>query len=296
MTDMRMIFNATGLVLTAICLLTFMTGVSKAQLSGSLTNGLVVHYEFSSNLSDSTQQVNHLTDPFGAFTSGYTSYGTDRFGGLSSMLNMLYSDVRLVSGNTVGITGNQPLTLSLWVKPSTDIGGIWLVGVGSLTNPMSAFALSFKETYPSPRIPAGISVVSYLPAGVGGTLGDAVSGDFGSTLSSWHHLVAVYSESFDGLSLYLNGIPLATSRASSSPQPSDLNLSDTSVFVGVQPNQDIAGNAQGSVDDIMVYDRALTSEEVSALYQAQSVPEPSTYALLLLSGAASLYALRRRKS
>jgi hypothetical protein len=52
------------------------------------------------------------------------------------------------------------------------------------------------------------------------------------------------------------------------------------------------------IDDVYIYNKALSSEEVTALYQAQSVavPEPSTFLTgMLLVGAASLWALKRRK-
>jgi hypothetical protein len=50
------------------------------------------------------------------------------------------------------------------------------------------------------------------------------------------------------------------------------------------------------ISDVHIYDRALDSTEITALAEATAVPEPSISALLLLSGAASLWALKRRKS
>ena len=53
------------------------------------------------------------------------------------------------------------------------------------------------------------------------------------------------------------------------------------------------GNIEGTTMNLVTYD---SSGNPLSDGTAQLVPEPSTYALLLLSGAASLWALRRRKS
>jgi hypothetical protein len=53
------------------------------------------------------------------------------------------------------------------------------------------------------------------------------------------------------------------------------------------------GNIEGTTMNLVTYD---SSGNPILDGTAQLVPEPSTYALLLLSGAASLWALRRRKS
>ncbi len=74
----------------------------------------------------------------------------------------------------------------------------------------------------------------------------------------------------------------------------------TNAWIGRDSNEAQAGaadnpvqNFNGLMSDLTIYDVTLQPDEINTLY---TVPEPSTYALLLLSGAASLWALKRRKS
>ena len=235
----------------------------------TLTSGLIAFYKFDSNIVDSSSQGNNLQDPLGNFTNGMLSYGVDRFGTSSSALNISSANVQLRSMNNLGITGNQSATISMWINPSSDMEGIWLAGFGSLLSPMGAFAVSMKESWPSGRKPVGMSVFNYLPAGIGGTAADGVRGEFGFVLSYWHHLTAVYSSNFDTIAIYLDGQPLSTSDYISSSHSNILNIVNTTLFVGVQPDQDIAGNMKGALDDLRVYNRALSPYEVLALYNLQ---------------------------
>jgi hypothetical protein len=240
------------------------------QTNSTLTNGLVAFYKFDSKIVDSSSQENNLEDPQGSFDTGELSFGADRFGIPASALHISNAYVQLRSLSNIGITGNQDVTISVWIKPLSDMEGIWIAGFGSLDSPMGAFAMSMKETYPAPRAPAGMSVFNYLPAGQGGAVADGIRGDFGFVLSSWHHLVAVYSGILNSISIYLDGQLLSTSNYVSSQNSNTLKITSTPLFVGVQPDQDIAGNMKGALDDLAIYSRALSSSEVVDLYQAQS--------------------------
>ena len=80
------------------------------------------------------------------------------------------------------------------------------------------------------------------------------------TTDTWYNLAAVCDGTY--ISMYLDGVYTGTDWYS------------------------------GTIDDIRLYNRAISAAEVSEIYNA---PEPSTYALLILGGAASLWALRRRQ-
>jgi hypothetical protein len=261
-------------------------------LSGSLTNGLIAHYKFDSNLIDSSSQGNALIDSSAAFSNGWASYGTDRFGATYAALDLTYAYTQLASERAVGLSGNVPVTLSAWIKPSTNTEGIWISGFGSLSNAMSAFALSLKNNTAN-----GMRLFNYNPTGTGGVVSDQiVSSDLPTPLTGWNHVASVYSGSASNISLFLNGQLLASMSIRSASFSDQLSLSNTPIHVGVQPGQDISGNMKGMMDDVMIYNRALSTNEVSQLYASQSVPEPSTYALLFLGGAASLWVFKRRKS
>lgn len=103
---------------------------------------------------------------------------------------------------------------------------------------------------------------------------------------TWYNLAAVCDGTY--ISMYLDGAYVGTdSHAGGPPSPGFGTLgfgrnlhTGTDWFVG-------------KIDDIRLYNRAISAAEVSEIH---SIPEPSTYALLFLGGAASLWALKRRKS
>jgi len=71
----------------------------------------------------------------------------------------------------------------------------------------------------------------------------------------WHHVVAVY----DGaLRIYIDG----RLRASS---PRQINTSTSSLFIGSQAGGIQA--AEGAIDDVRIYNRALSATEVKTLYE-----------------------------
>ena len=114
---------------------------------------------------------------------------------------------------------------------------------------------------------------------------------------TWQNFVYVYQGDIASSQLYLNG-SLLPNYTQPDNLTNQLNTTLTPLSIGQAGNSaDPFLSTEGAqLDDMYFWDRPLSSEEVTQLYNAQSVPEPSTYALLLLSGAASLWALKRRKS
>ena len=108
--------------------------------------------------------------------------------------------------------------------------------------------------------------------------------------NKWTHVVGVWSEI--GGAIYING--------SLSAQKIWNSAAITDYSNGFIP--EIGGNSgalwdpfAGVIDDVRIYNRALTASEVSNLYAAESVPEPSALSLLAV-GLGGLAMMRRRRS
>ncbi len=118
-------------------------------------------------------------------------------------------------------------------------------------------------------------------------VGDASHGaTFSFTPGSWHHVVVAADFANDSLSLYLDGTPLVvdittpsvtdyTPDSQHTPAPGEDTVG-ARLFDGV-----VTAPFEGLLDEVMLYERALTPLEVSQIYTEQTpVPEPSTGVLL----------------
>jgi hypothetical protein len=83
---------------------------------------------------------------------------------------------------------------------------------------------------------------------------------------AWQHLV-VARDGVNGTTVYLNGTPVGTNGASYGPIPYD-----GSEFLYLGRHAIFGRYFHGLVDELMVFDRALTATEVSSLYANQSRP------------------------
>jgi len=113
-------------------------------------------------------------------------------------------------------------------------------------------------------------------------------GSLAATPADFAHVVFVGQSS--GVSVYVNGA-LAGNDATSSP------LARWALGAGaIRADGTLVDPLTGVIDELVIYDRALSPAEISAHY-ALAVPEPTVASLGLLSGMALLgvrYGLRRR--
>lgn len=269
--------------MTTVGAFAFTTSFLNAQTPGSLSNGLIAHYRFSGDYNDTSSNNNHLS----ALTN--VTLGTDRFGNAGSALKFNSTNSQAKSSQSLGIVGNADRSVSFWFNvPNNPVGNISLLGLGvaSVNRGGSAVLL---QNWPDITSTPNFQVWSHLAAINTGTLTS-------NYFNSWHHFSFVYSGQVSLTQLFINGAEVSSIPIN--PANETINTVDAPVTLGRYDtwNDVFASLADASIDDITIHDRALSTNEVTSLYQAQSVPEPSTYALLLLGGATSLWAVKRRKS
>ncbi|MDR6966331.1 chitodextrinase [Flavobacterium arsenatis] len=177
------------------------------------------------------------------FTSNpNTSFVNDRNGNATSALNLNNAGVE-ASIPTLPFGGSSR-TISVWAKLNTvqnphnhifSYGGIF-TGLG--------FAGAFNE-----------SAVDFF----------GYSDDFNvlsaNTVATWYHFVY----SYDGVNvkLYKNGVLLAT-------EPKNLNTAVYDMF-SLGRSLDYASVFDGAIDDLKIYNYALSQEEITALYTTNSL-------------------------
>jgi len=212
--------------------LLFMTGdITHAQLSA----GLVAHYPFGGSADDVSGYDNH------GIISGSVSLTADRFGAVDCAYEFdgdTASYIRVPYDTSLSYTGN-PISISLWYKGgSADDGDL-----ECLFGQWSGMGYSGLAYY------LYLSLYDVNRA----TFCERIWEDLATTDTGgidWHHLVAIYDDG--DYAMYKDNILVGT--ASATPIASSTNY-----FV-------IGRAFEGKIDDIRVYDRAITTAEIDSIF------------------------------
>jgi hypothetical protein len=205
-------------------------------VSGSLTQGLVGYWPFCGNANDDSGNGNNGT------VNGAT-LSTDRFGNANSAYNF--------SG---GSSVNVPMTLLLHNLPVRTFS-CWFNANGAQNG-----GRIYETTYLNGGI--GMYNGNVLDAWYSnGTYECNVTNINAGNLNEWHNLVYV-TDSNTGLgSVYLDGVFIASRNGLPSTSPSNWLNNFLRFGLGAQGESFI-----GKIDDIGIWNRALTPSEITQLY------------------------------
>ena len=178
-----------------------------------------------------------------AFPATATSgWGSEKFG---KTLNFDGTNDYVNIGNQL-IADSQTFTMSTWIKTS-------------LTSRVSIFAQDISVSAKKFQIAVsstGNLVLTHVNSG--GTYIDSSTSNTPVPTNTWTHIVAVYN--FSGLVKqgYVNGVLQTLSSPTLSAPPSGV----TNAYIGKDRN----GLMSGSLDDVRIYNRALSATEAKRLY------------------------------
>ncbi len=186
----------------------------------------------------------------GAYTSN------DRFNNRNSAYNFSGSNQYIeYSSDMANLDQSNPKTISLWAKSSSS------PGMG-----MSANYMSKNNGYDLASPFVGSSVKQF-------TLGTtSITGDGSNTLSytnngtNWNHYVFVLQSGTNNTKIYRNDTLLTTGTVT---YLTNAGVNNSKVIVG-KTSQYPTGEFSGLIDDIRVYNRALSSSEINNIYSYES--------------------------
>jgi len=215
------------------------------------TNGLVAYYPFNGNANDESGNGNNgtvngstlITDRFGKSSSAYSFNGTN-------------NSIVVPNSSTLNFSDNK-LSISFWLKmPNYPTSETHIItkysGVGTTTTGFMVVAYTDTATF----------VYRYAEAATTGGWGWAEMPMLNlPAFNSWFHVVTTTDTGYD--KLYINGILKA-----SNPTKHNFNIgaNNESLRFGIGPPQNPRSYYNGAMDDIRIYNRALTPAEVTALY------------------------------
>jgi len=166
------------------------------------------------------------------------------------------NDVRVSSAQFLPLIG-RPYTFSLWIKDDTNANVLSATyhRIIAFANGTVGIQLGLGTNSP------GTSRVFYIQESTGGEAKQVTSGNVSK---GWHHVVATS----DGTNwhMYLDGF-LSDGGTGLNSGSSQYATNTGYLYIGQRGN---GGYVNGSIDDVRIYSRALTADEVKLLYSNPS--------------------------
>ena len=215
-------------------------------VSGSLTNGLVGYWPFCGNANDDSGNGHNGTVNGATLT-------TDRFGNINSAYQFNASNGGISVPSFYPLSTNY--TVSYWVKYDTQTINTSIMDISLSWLNLGEFVV-FRELDNS---------ISFATAGSNGASNNSfVNSATPTNTSNWYNIVG--SRNGTQLSIYINGVLVG------SGINNNINTGvNKTMYFGGDPIQVQANNNarfSGKLDDITIFNRALTQQEITNLYNA----------------------------
>ena len=212
----------------------------------SLQKGLVGHWTMSQDslkgslLADKTPYENDGTIYGATFT-------TDRKGQANKAMSFDGVDDYIDCGNGSSLQLTGDMSISAWVK-RTSFGAVHrILHKGG----QSSVALDYTFGFGTSS-----TVFFYASKSTSSTVGVRTNQAY--TTNEWLHIVGTYNGTT--YRIYVNGVEMPTQGATGT------NTSTSSLFIGARNDGDQHMN--GYIDDVRIYNRALSQEEITTLYNS----------------------------
>jgi hypothetical protein len=217
------------------------TLAQNCNLPTTLQNGLVGYWPFCGNANDTSGNNNNGTVNGATLTA-------DRFGNNNGAYSFDGTSSYIEALNPLGnLTSN--FTISSYVKINDWDGGLFVhLGIDQNGTPRNGFGYGYGGTqsvFPGQNYLGLVSNVSWYPSGY----------QF-SNLNQWYHTAVVRTN--NNLLFYINGINVGTATIAAIQNPTN------SLWFGCGSANYALLN--GNIDDVAIFNRALSASEVSQLY------------------------------
>jgi hypothetical protein len=224
-------------------------------LPASLQEGLVAYYPFNGNANDESGNGHHGEVQGAALTADrhgvpVSAYGFD---GTKDMINL---------GDQWGDFGTDPFTIALWVyrKTTSNCDAFVSKGKYGKSAQWNLVTANPTDNGMTPRNQIRFHLTST------GSNGNTIHSTSQVGTKTWHHVVI--QRNTRGLNMFIDGYLDAS--LTCSPLNADSSVPVRCGFVDTwQPNE---YRMNGDIDDVRIYNRALSAAEVKSLYDYESTP------------------------
>ena len=247
----------------------FGLNIAMVSTNFNVSGGLLAYYPFDGNLTTDASGNGHNGTAVGGVT-----LTNDRFGNTNSALNGdgVSGYIRVPTQLTTG----NPFTWSVWFRPGFTATNVTVNLLNQGGNPgQGRVSPSLWVNFISPPtfLPGTIDFYYYGSAG-GVHLLSQTRAQWDS--NAWYH-VAVTSDGSGNRCMYVNGV------CENSENGQQYGQANANFYIGASA----AYNTDyflGDIDDVRVYNRALSAQEVQQLYAGASIMQPSVQFSPVLAG------------
>ena len=213
-------------------------------------NGLVGYWPFNGNANDESGNGNHGTVNGATLTTDRNGVGNSAysFDGYSNFISVPNSSSIDITGKEISITlwlNQQNLNSDFLQKGISKSG--WGIGSG--------YELLYRNTYNGDN---GAIQLSWAHGGLQQTY------DFNSKNSKWINITTVFSNGIG--SFFVDGKLISTNKGVGQAFTNFISNNYPLLFGKRTSGQQYCGYVKGIMDDIAIYNRALTEQEVKQLY------------------------------
>jgi hypothetical protein len=235
-------------------------------LSGSLQNGLIAYWPFCGNANDQSGNGNN------GVVNGAT-LTTDRYGNSNSAYNFTDNQEIIIPNSTN--QNHYPLTVSLWYNPSVHpVGNQTNVFSKYVAGSWNGFQILYGDNTSVPNNGTTLNNGFGTQSWYARNISNRVIGYYDSpgflqpnvSLNTWYHYIFVLDST--GGKIYVDGQLVSSDTWDGTP---GVSINNFLWKIGGQ----YEGNSwyNGKIDDIGVWNRALTQQEITNLFSSEGSNE-----------------------
>ena len=213
------------------------------------TGGLVAHYDFNNNSLDLSGQDNHGVVNGAALT-------TDRFGNANSAYLFDGFNDNIEIQTYANMSPTEGVTISAWIK-TVSASGEPVIYERLETN--MGFGLRLTN-------------LGQLRLSINGGQGQVISQEV-LTTDKWYHVTGSYDMTTGELKLYLYGNLIASSLYA---MPIDYSIEPRN-SIGAYGSSYPGAYFNGAIDEVRIYDKALSDNEVDDLFTSETFQSPGMH-------------------
>jgi hypothetical protein len=226
------------------------SGVNTSQ-TNKLTDGLVGFWSFDGSDVDLSDSSSEVKDVSGNGNHGDAKNGAKpAIGKLGQGYEFDGSDDYVEILTPSGLSSSDSFTVTAWVDGASQSDNTRIVNYGNTSANQGGFILGQTSSG---------KIRAYTDAGGGSW--NQITGNTSFDDGNWHLIVMTYNGSTDTRQLYLDG-----EKDGSETHGYDNSPSNPGISLGNRLDSQSEGQ-KGVVDNIRIYDRALSASEIDKLYQ-----------------------------